>query len=295
VVKPIVVFSSSPSAQVGDALRRFGEDRIPVFRSPSRAARALAVLTRYRRAQAIGLDAGPDAPVEPATEAYALLGHGAPGACLSERDSKSLLEAAGIPVTRDRLLRVGEPIDIAKLSPPLVVKVVSADISHKTEAGGVMLGIDSQERLDQAIERVQANALRYAPHARIEGILVSEMIRGGFELIAGVVNDEVFGPVVVVGAGGIHAEVLRDSSCRLAPFDEAAGREMLDELRCRPILDGVRGAPALDVEAAARVLAALSRFAWAQRSRIGEIDINPLFLLPDRVVAADALVVLAGK
>lgn len=125
--------------------------------------------------------------------------------------------------------------------------------------------------------------------------MISEMVQGGFKLIAGVVNDRVFRPVVVVGAGGIHAEVLKDSSCRLAPIDEATAREMLDELRCRPILDGVRGAPALDVASVARLLAVLSSLAWAQRATIGEIDINPVFVLPDRVVAADALVIAASR
>jgi len=294
VAKPIVVFSSSPATQVGEALERFRADGIPVFRSPSRAARALAVLERYRR-----LRERCSAVVEPAdlplpTAMLERLGGLAPGECLSERESKSLLEAAGIPVTRDQFVKVGDQADFASLQAPLVVKVASPDIAHKTEAGGVVLGVRSQHELGEAIERVQVNARRYAPQARIEGVLVSEMVRGGFELIAGVVNDVVFGPVVVVGAGGIHAEVLKDSSCRLAPFDEATAHEMLDELRCRPILDGVRGAPALDVASVARLLAVLSSFAWAQRTTIGEIDINPLFVLSDRAVAADALVIAAS-
>jgi acetyltransferase len=155
----------------------------------------------------------------------------------------------------------------------------------------VRLGIASQAALDEAIAEVLANARRHVPQARIEGALVSEMVRGGFELIAGVVNDEVFGPVVVVGAGGIYAEVLKDTAARIAPFDEATAFDMLGELRCRPILDGVRGAPACDVGAIASALAALSRFAWAHRDQVREVDINPLFALPDGVVAADALVV----
>jgi acetyltransferase len=121
--------------------------------------------------------------------------------------------------------------------------------------------------------------------------MVSEMVKDGFELIAGVVNDEVFGPVVVVGAGGIYAELMRDSSCRLAPFDATVARQMLDELRCRPILGGARGKPALDVDATSRALAALSRFAWEHRDGVSEIDVNPLFVLPHGVLAADALIV----
>jgi hypothetical protein len=99
----------------------------------------------------------------------------------------------------------------------------------------------------------------------------------------------------VVGAGGIYAEVLRDSTCRIAPFDDATAREMVNELRCRPILNGVRGAPPLDAAAVAKTLAALSRFAWANREQVQEVDLNPLFVLPTGVAAADALVVLRGQ
>ena len=182
-----------------------------------------------------------------------------------------------------------------KVTAPLVVKIVSRDIPHKTEIGGVKVGIRTRAELKTAIGEVLANAHRHASRARIEGVLVSEMVSGGFELIAGVVNDVVFGPVVVVGAGGIYAELLRDSACRLAPFDEETAREMLDELKCRPILDGARGRPPLDVDAAAKALAALSRFAWQSRDAVSEIDVNPLFVLPTGVVAADALIVLRER
>lgn len=153
------------------------------------------------------------------------------------------------------------------------------------------MGIRTREELEAAIGQVLENAQTHAPNARIDGVLVSEMVYGGFELIAGIVNDEVFGPVVVVGAGGIYAEVLKDSACRIAPFDVETGREMVDELQCGKILKGVRGQPPLDVDAVADALAALSRFAWEQREYVSEVDINPMFVLADGVVAADALVV----
>jgi acetate---CoA ligase (ADP-forming) len=179
-----------------------------------------------------------------------------------------------------------------KMTAPLVVKIVSRDIPHKTEIGGVKVGIRTRAELESAIGEVLGNAATHAPDAHIDGVLVSEMVRGGFELIAGVVNDAVFGPVVVVGAGGVYTELLKDSSCRLAPFDNDTAREMLDELQCRRILDGVRGGAALDVDAAAKALTSLSQFAWNNRERVREIDVNPLFALPRGVVAADALIVL---
>ncbi len=291
--KPIVVFSSTPVAENAQALAEFAKGAVPVLRSPSRAARAVATLADYRRvrerllAAPAAADTGvakAEAGAEAATTVQA-------GRALSEAESKAVLAAAGIPVSRDVMVPGPGKLAIEGLRLPLVVKVVSPDIPHKTEVGGVRLGITSQAALDEAIAEVLANARRHVPQARIEGALVSEMVRGGFELIAGVVNDEVFGPVVVVGAGGIYAEVLKDTSSRIAPFDEATARDMLDELRCRPILDGVRGAPACDVGAIASALAALSRFAWAHREQVREVDINPLFALPDGVVAADALVV----
>ena len=195
-------------------------------------------------------------------------------------------------MTRDLLVDANDASAFERLNAPLVVKIVSRDIAHKTEIGGVKVGIRTRTELQSAMQEVLANARSHAPFARIDGVLVSEMISGGFELIAGVVNDPVFGPVVVVGAGGIHAEVLLDSACRIAPFDGETAREMLDELLCRPLLDGFRGSAALDVRAAAEALRALSQFAWRNRKQVREIDINPLFVLPHGVIAADALIVL---
>jgi acetate---CoA ligase (ADP-forming) len=291
-VKPIVVFSSTPASQMGDALERFVEAKIPVMPSPSRAARAIAMLANYGEAR-LRLKEFP--PRQAGDQAFALDDELWPIAkaegTLSETESKSILARAGVSVTKDVLVQDAADAALEKMTLPLVVKIVSPDIPHKTEIGGVVVGIQTRDELERSIAKVLENARSRAPSAHIEGVLVSEMVRGGFELIAGVVNDRVFGPVVLVGAGGIHTEILRDSSCRLAPFDEKTAREMIDELQCRRILDGVRGSPALDVGAAAKALAALSEFAWQARDRIQEVDINPLFVLPNGAVAADALIV----
>jgi acetyltransferase len=209
---------------------------------------------------------------------------------LSETESKRILEHIGIPVTRDVLIRRGEEVRLSGLIAPFAVKVVSPDIPHKTEIGGVKLGIAADD-IHDAIDEVLSNAHRAAPEAQLDGAIVSEMVRGGFELLAGAVNDPAFGPVVVIGAGGIEAEVRGDTACRLAPFGEETAREMVDALRCRRLMDGVRGRPALDVAAVARCLALLSQFAWRNRHAIAEVDINPLIVLPRGVVAADALIV----
>jgi acetate---CoA ligase (ADP-forming) len=190
------------------------------------------------------------------------------------------------------LARSSGDVRFDALAPPLAVKILSPDIAHKTDVSGVKLNVRTSGELHAAIDEVLSNARRLAPHARVEGVLVSEMVTGGFELLAGVVNDTVFGPVVVVGAGGVNTEVFQDTACRLAPFGEETARDMLDGLRCRRILDGTRGRPALDVAAVARALASLSQFAWQNRATISEIDINPLIVLPAGAVAADALIVL---
>lgn len=291
--KPIVVFSSAPPKETAGALRLFAEAGIPVFPSPSRAAKAIAMLARYResleRATTLSAKGEASATIPRMSD---LIRVGQAKGSLSEVDSKAVLASIGIPVTKDVIVNGVDEAPFDGMTAPFVVKIVSSDIPHKTEAGGVKVGIQSHAELDAAIREVLHNARHHKPDARIDGVLVSEMVRGGFELIAGVVNDAVFGPVVVVGAGGIYAELLDDSACRLAPFDEAMALDMLDELRCRRILDGARGRAAVDVQAASKALAALSQFAWQYRGEVKEIDVNPLFALPNGVIAADALLVL---
>ena len=283
--KPLLVFLSTPPDEAGEALRIFAQARIAVLPSPVRVARAIAALAALREARARNSEH--DALDSSCSEMPTI----APGGSLSEPDAKAVFERIGIAVTRDVLVRRADDVPFEAFAWPVAVKIASPDIPHKTEIGGVRLGLRSREALEAAIREVLDNARSMAPAARIDGVIVSEMVTEGFELLAGMVNDAVCGPVVVIGAGGIYAEVFSDMACRLAPFDVVTAREMLDQLRCRPILDGARGRPALDVDAIARTLELLSRFAWRNRDTIAEIDINPLFALPNGAVAADALIV----
>jgi acetyltransferase len=288
--KPVVVFSSMPRAIVAQALDLLEAAGIAVFPSPSRAATALSMLRVLNAAQSRYQDSS--AHLRPTAAAVtADVGTVQRGAIYSERASKDLLSDAGVPVTRDIVVRPGETPALAGMAYPGVVKIVSADIPHKSEIGGVKLNLGSEGEVLAAVEQVLANAASLAPEAKIEGVMVSQMVIGGYELIAGVVNDEVFGPVVMVGAGGIYAEVWKDVTYRLAPIDQDEAVEMIGELRCRPILAGARGGAVLDVESAARALVALSRFAWANREVLQEVDVNPLFLGEHGAIAADALVV----
>ncbi|MGZ5093023.1 MAG: acetate--CoA ligase family protein [Burkholderiales bacterium] len=282
--KPLFVFLSTPPNETGNGLFVLEEAKIPVLGSPVRVARAIAAMAEYREAR----ERNASVRNQPETANTPTID---PDGTLSEAESKLVLERAGISITRDVFVRGAEDVRFEELAPPLAVKIVSRDIQHKTEIGGVRLNVRTRRELETAIAEVLDNARSLAPHAHIDGVIVSEMVIEGFELIAGIVNDAVFGPVVVVGAGGIHAETLRDTTCRLAPFDERTARDMLDELKCRPILDGTRGKPALDVAAVARALSALSLLGWHNRATIAEVDINPLFALPASAVAADALIV----
>ncbi|WP_066732955.1 acetate--CoA ligase family protein [Cupriavidus sp. D384] len=286
--KPILVFSSAPRELVGEAFEVFEAARIPVFPSPSRAAHAVAMLAKYgaaRRQQVLRAKS-----FDSQRSAVSLTD--ADLTSLSETDAKRILGQAGIPVSHDVIVQSHDEAGVFEtLRAPLVVKVVSPDIAHKTEVGGVKVGIRTQQELETAIASVLESARQKAPTARISGALVTEMIQGGFELIAGVVNDPVFGPVVVVGAGGIYAELLGDTACRIAPFDADTGLEMINSLKCQRILAGARGGKPLDIESAAKALAALSKFAWENRDRVAEVDINPLFVLPEGVIAADAVII----
>jgi acetyltransferase len=294
--KPLLVFIATPRSESGAAAETLEAARIPVLPSPVRVARTIAMLTTYREALERASRAE-TLPVQDASHEGDALAIEAPGSgsarVLSELESKRILANLGIPVTRDVLIRCGEEVRLAGLVAPFAVKVASPDIPHKTETGGVKLGVTADD-VHAAMDEVLSNARRGAPDARLDGVIVSEMVSGGFELLAGAVNDPAFGPVIVVGAGGIEAEVRDDTACRIAPFGEETAREMLDALRCRRILDGIRGRPALDVAAVARCLALLSQFVWRNRHAIAEIDLNPLIVLTRGVVAADALIVQRG-
>lgn len=217
---------------------------------------------------------------------------------LSEVAAKRILSNAGIPFPADRLVPTGGDIRAAAdaVGYPLVLKIVSADIAHKTEIGGVIVGVKDADEAASGFATILARAAEKRPDARIDGVMVAPMISGGVETIAGVVSDPVFGPVVMFGLGGVFVEVLKDVTFRVAPFDTAEAHKMIREIRGYAMLEGVRGAPPADVDALAEVLAALSRFAAANAGQIDSIDLNPLRVLEKGrgVVALDALIVPRG-
>ncbi len=212
---------------------------------------------------------------------------------LTEVESKELLHGAGIPVTRARLATSAkQAVEIAdEIGYPVVLKIVSSDIAHKSDVGGVAVGLDSAKAVRQGykemVERVQAAA----PGARIDGISVQQQASPGTEVIVGATTDPQFGPVMMFGLGGVFVEVLKDVAFRIVPLEARDANQMVREIRGFPILEGVRGGAAADLGALERLILKVSDFV-AKHPEIAELDLNPVFAYPDGALAVDARVVL---
>jgi acetate---CoA ligase (ADP-forming) len=286
--KPVNVVWSGRRSKSEAACALLEAANVPFITTPVRMVRAAAALANFAMDRQRLLPRTAPPPLQPAS---LTLRQGS--VTLSEVESKAVLGAFGIPMTREVLVPLGSDLaaTTADLKWPRAVKIVSRDIAHKTEAGGVRLGIDTPDKLKTAAQEIVASAKAYKPGAKIDGVLISEMAQG-VEALIGVVNDEGFGPSVTFGLGGIFSEALKDVTFRIAPFGIETAREMIGELRGTKLFDGFRGAPPADKEALARMLVDVSRMAMTLGPRLKEMDINPVFVGADGVVAADALLVL---
>ncbi len=215
---------------------------------------------------------------------------------LSEIDAKRIIAELGISVAIPASASsAAEAAAIAaRQGFPVVLKVLSPDVSHKSEVGGVELGLANSEDVRAAFERIKANLAAKAPGAKFEGVAVQPMAAGGgVELLAGIVRDDRYGPTIMVGLGGILVEVLKDTALRLAPISAGEARAMLGELRGAAILHGVRGRGAVDIDAVAAMLAKLSEFA-AAHPEVREMDLNPVVAYEHGVSVLDARVMLGA-
>ncbi len=267
---------------------RFQDQGFLVYEEPTRAIAAIAALWRIGRGfsnaeshqQPLSLPDTVDPP-----------GVGQGG----EQAAKRLVASMGIPVVEDRLVHsAAEAVDAAKsLGKTVVLKIASPEILHKSDIGGVLLGLRSSEEVAAGYETLMSRARAAARAARIDSVLVSPLIEGGVETIAGVNRDPVFGPVVMFGIGGIFVEIYHDVSLRVAPFGVGTAREMIQEIAGYPLLAGARGRARADIEALARALSLLSVYADRFCDALDSIDINPLIVLPEGngIVAVDAVVV----
>jgi acyl-CoA synthetase (NDP forming) len=215
-------------------------------------------------------------------------------AALSEIESKEILKAIGIEVAIPEVAKTADAAAsaAARMGFPVALKVLSPSITHKTDVGGVQLGLASPDSVRDAFVLIRDNLATMAAQARFDGVAVQPMAApGGVELIAGVTRDDRFGPMVMVGVGGVHVEVLKDTALRLAPLNAADARAMLAELRAAAMLQGVRGQPAADLDAIAELLVRLSDFAVAH-PEVREMDLNPISAYPRGVAVLDARVLV---
>ncbi|MFI5973157.1 acetate--CoA ligase family protein [Streptomyces sp. NPDC051452] len=216
-----------------------------------------------------------------------------PGCQLSEHAAKQLLRAYGIRVPREQLVTSAAAAvrAAAQVGYPVVMKASGGRLAHKTELGLVKIGLTSASQVRDAYREL-TDIARYEG-VPLDGVLVCQMVEQGVEMVVGVTHDELFGPTVTVGLGGVLVEVLRDAAVRVPPFGEDQARDMLDDLRGRALLDGVRGRPPADREALVEVVLRVQRMALELGDHIDELDINPLMVLPhgQGAVALDALVV----
>ncbi len=212
---------------------------------------------------------------------------------LSEVEAKQILAEAGIPVVETRLAKTPEDaVAIAnELGYPVALKIVSPQITHKSDVGGVRLNVADARGVVLAFEEIVNNARRAVPDAIIEGVSVQRMAKPGVEVIIGMTKDPQFGPVLMFGLGGVLVEVLKDVAFRIVPLAPRDAKQMIREIKGYPLLEGYRGQPPCDVSALEQMLLRLSEFVDAH-PEIAELDLNPVFAYPDGAVAVDARVVL---
>ncbi|MFA7639579.1 MAG: GNAT family N-acetyltransferase, partial [Parvibaculum sp.] len=215
---------------------------------------------------------------------------------LSEAEAKQLLAAYGIPIVETRVVASGaEAAKVAdELGYPVVLKILSPDITHKSDVGGVALGLDNAASVEEAASRMAARVARVRPDADIEGFTVQQMARkpDAFELILGIVDDATFGPVILFGQGGTSVEVVRDKAMALPPLNKVLADDLISRTRISRLLEGYRSQPPADRDAISMALMALGDLA-ADHPEVVELDINPLWADADGIIALDARVRIA--
>jgi acyl-CoA synthetase (NDP forming) len=213
---------------------------------------------------------------------------------LTEIESKQILAEAGVPVAVAQLARnADEAAKVAeKAGYPAVLKIVSPEITHKSDIGGVKVGLRSADEVRKAFDEIMAAVKKAEPKAQIEGVAVQKMAPAGTEVIVGMSKDPQFGPVLMFGLGGIFVEVLKDVAFRIVPLEPRDARQMVREIKGFPVLEGVRGQPPADLAALEGLILKLSEFVEAH-PEIEELDLNPVFAYADGVIAVDARIVIS--
>jgi acyl-CoA synthetase (NDP forming) len=289
-----ILLSTYTTASPG-AMARFAEAGIPCYTSMPSCARAIRALVDYAAFQNRRREPK-EAPIIPPDVCDGVRrALSAAGPVFAEAEAKKLLACYGVPRPVEALVNSAAAAveAAARIGGPVALKVQSLDIIHKTEAGGIALGIVGETAVHQAYERVLASAKVAHPEAAIQGVLVQAMARPGREIILGIVRDANFGPMLMVGIGGIHVEVLRDVAFAPVPLGPEEALALLSELKGAALLDSVRAAPPADRAALVELMTKLSRFAADHADLIEEIDLNPVIVHPEGqgLTVVDALIV----
>ena len=212
---------------------------------------------------------------------------------LTEYEAKLFCREHGIPVTEIRLAKnEDEAVEYAKeIGFPVVLKIISPEIVHKSDVGGVAINLRSEEEVRQAYRRVVENARKAVPNATIYGVSVQEMVEPSLEVAVGLIRDAQFGPCVMFGLGGVFIEVLRDVTFRVCPIDVRDALEMVEEIRGKQLLEGYRGLPPADKEALAKVLVRVSEVG-IEHPEISEMDLNPTTVRGSSIKVVDARIIV---
>ena len=286
VTKPVLAIPSLEGYRYRESRRILEDAGVPLMSSMGTAFNCLKQLADFAAYDWTKRTLTPCVPTKK---------HSGKTAALSEFDSKAQMAAYGVPVPAQTIARSEEEARAAaeRMKKPLVMKINSDEILHKTDAGGVKLNIHSADEAAAAYQEILANVARTKPGARTDGVLVQEMAPAGVEMIIGVTKDKQFGPMLLVGMGGVFVEVFKDAALYPAPLnhDEAIG--MLKKLKSYKLLTGYRGAKPCDIDALADMMVKIGDYACAHCDELKELDLNPVFVYPEGegVCAVDALIV----
>ncbi len=290
--KPIVVTWNSPKT-FGDGFEEIVATGLPMFRSFRGCFAALRAFNDYEAAAAAGFRVRKAARSRLSAAARSALASASPGSLLSADASRVLLSEAGVALAREAVVTSAAAAarTAAAYGFPVVMKIASADFPHKSDAGLVRLGVATAGAARAAYASLIARAGAVDRSARIDGVLVQEMITDGVECIIGVTHDPALGAAVMVGLGGIFAEILRDTAVRPIPFDRRDAEDMVQSLKGFPLLNGARGRPKADVKALVDAVMAVQRLMVAAGDGIAELDLNPILVRVRGVSVVDSLVV----
>ncbi len=295
-----VAYMWTGTRDASTSLNKLKAAGVPLFYTPDSLARGLRHLIDYHawheKRMAMGFASSP--AISPAQKETVAKLQALKRSALSESESKQLIAAWGVTTSMEVCAKDVEAAVKAaeKIGYPIVLKGDSPDIPHKTEAGVVRLNVRNSDEVRAAYTSILVNAKSYAPDAKMNGVLVQEMVSGGVEVIVGVSYDAQLGPTLLFGSGGVMVEVYKDVAMRHCPITPAEAREMIAEVKGAKLLQGFRGKPACDVDALADVLVKVSHLAVNLDGQLSELDINPLLVLPQGqgVKAVDALAALKG-